>query len=420
MSELTPQKPDAQAPTPSVPADSGQLLASPTGADLKAEDAPTRRSRGDILTEGAAGAAQKLAQARTPSQLAWRELRKNRPAMLGLVMLSVLYLTAIFAQFIAPYNPQNRSPNGLDRTAHPPMKLRWREANGTFHKRPFVYLTQGGFTQERDYLYLPDPNQPRVVKWFVKGDAYKLFGLIPMRTHLFGVEDGAFFLLGTDNYGRDFFSRLVCGSQISLSVGLVAITISFSLGLLVGGISGYYGGRVDSIIMRGCEVLMSVPQFYLLLALAAALPADMPPARTYLLIIVILSFVGWAGMARIVRGMVLAVREREYVEAARALGQSDLRLIVRHILPATFTYSIIAATMSVPGYILGEAGLSFLNLGIRDPVPSWGNMLNEAQASILQGRWWNLIPGVMIFITTLAFNFFGDGLRDALDPKSRK
>lgn len=413
--------PEPGTPQPTVPADSGQLLASPTAADLKAEDTPRQRIHGNVLTGSAESAAKTFGQhARTPSQLAWRELRKNRPAMLGLAMLFLLYITALLGPFIAPYSPQNRSPNGMDRTGHPPMKLRWREANGTFHKRPFVYLTQGGFTQERDYVYLPDSNQPRVIKWFVKGEPYKLFGLIPLQTHLFGVEDGAIFLLGTDNYGRDFFSRLVYGAQISLSVGLIAIAISFTLGLLVGGVSGYYGGRVDSVIMRGCEVLMSVPQFYLLLALAAALPANLGSVKTYLLIIVILSLVGWAGMARIVRGMVLSVREREYVEAAQALGQSDLKIIIRHILPSTFTYSIIAATMSVPGYILGEAGLSFLNLGIRNPVPSWGNMLTEAQASILQGRWWTLIPGVLIFITTLAFNFLGDGLRDALDPKSRK
>ena len=201
----------------------------------------------------------------------------------------------------------------------------------------------------------------------------------------------------------------------------MAIIITFTLGMLVGGASGFYGGRIDDVIMRICEIMMSVPSFYLLLALSAALPPTLSPVAVYILIIVILSFVGWAGMARVVRGMVLSVRERDYVEAGRALGLTDLQLVKRHILPSTFTFAIVAATMSVPGYILGEAGLSFLGLGIRDPMASWGNMLSAAQnLTTLQSRAWILAPGVMIFITTLAFNFLGDGLRDALDPKSRK
>jgi peptide/nickel transport system permease protein len=220
--------------------------------------------------------------------------------------------------------------------------------------------------------------------------------------------------------GRDYLSRLLYGARISLSVGLIAIAITFSLGMLVGGMSGFYGGRADDIIMRICEVLMSVPDFYLLLALAAMLPPTLPPAEVYILIIAILSLVGWAGMARVIRGMVLSVREREYVEAARALAVPDLKIITRHILPSTFTYAIVAATLSIPGYILAEAGLSYLNLGIRDPMPSWGNMLSAAQnISVLEHQPWLLTPGVAIFLTTLAFNFLGDGLRDALDPKSR-
>jgi peptide/nickel transport system permease protein len=301
------------------------------------------------------------------------------------------------------------------------MKVRFRAADGSFSLRPFVYQTKRTRDENFQNVDLPIASEPRPLKFFTQGDPYRLFGLIPTRTHLFGVDNGYVFVLGTDQQGRDYFSRLLYGSQISLSVGLLAIAITFTLGMLVGGASGFYGGRVDDLIMRGCEVLMSVPDFYLLLALAAALPADMNPIVVYVLIIAILSFVGWAGMARIIRGMTLSVREREYVEAARSMGQSDLQIIVRHILPSTFTYAIVAATMSVPGYILGEAGLSFLGLGIRDPMASWGNMLSAAQdLTTLEERQWILAPGFVIALTTLAFNFLGDGLRDALDPKTRK
>ncbi|HEX8552564.1 MAG TPA: ABC transporter permease [Abditibacteriaceae bacterium] len=404
----------------------GQLIASPSlpGAtqnsvspDSTGGNGGDRRARGQFLT----GRASREIGELSPGRLAWRQLKKNRLAMVGLWTLVFLYTVALFAPFLAPYSAVADEPGGQSLGYHPPMKLRWREANGTWHKRPFVYLTQRKVDENYQPIDLPDPNQPRVVRFFVRGDSYRLFGFIPSNLHLFGVEDGFVYVLGTDQQGRDYFSRLLYGSQISLSVGLVAIAISFTLGMLVGGISGFYGGKIDDLIMRGCEIMMSVPDFYLLLALAAALPADMNPVLVYVLIIVILSFVGWAGMARIIRGMTLSVREREYVEAGRALGQSDLQIIRRHILPSTFTYAIVAATMSVPGYILGEAGLSFLGLGIREPMASWGNMLSAAQdLTTIESRQWILAPGFVIFITTLAFNFLGDGLRDALDPKSRK
>jgi peptide/nickel transport system permease protein len=347
-------------------------------------------------------------------------LKKNKLAIAGAVTLILLYTIALFGQFIAPYNPIDQSPGGQQKTFHPPMKLRWRTADGAWHLRPFVYGMVARWSEDRQLTYLPDPNQLYQIEFFVQGPEYKFLGVIPSRLHIFGVDKGYVYLLGTDEQSCDYFSRLIYGAQISLTVGLVAIFISFSLGMLVGGISGYFGGRVDSIIMRFCEVLMSVPDFYLLLALAAAMPVDINPALVYLLIISILSLVGWAGMARVVRGMVLSVREREYVEAAHALGVGDFKIIVRHILPSTFTYAIVAATMSVPGYILGEAGLSFLGVGIRPPMASWGNMLSAAQdLNTFSTHPWVLAPAVMIFITTLAYNFLGDGLRDALDPKTR-
>lgn len=357
----------------------------------------------------------------SPGGLAWRELKKNKLSMLGLRTLIFLYACALFAPFLSPYDATNPNPGGVSLGYHAPMKIRFRTASGGFSLRPFVYQTQRSRDENFRTVDLPDATQPRPLKFFTRGDEYRLFGLFPSTLHLFGVDNGYAFILGTDQQGRDYFSRLLYGSQISLSVGLLAIAITFSLGMLVGGASGYYGGRTDDFIMRGCEVLMSVPDFYLLLALAAALPADMNPVLVYVLIIAILSFVGWAGMARIIRGMTLSVREREYVEAARSMGQSDLQIIVRHILPSTFSYAIVAATMSVPGYILGEAGLSFLGLGIRDPMASWGNMLSAAQdLTTLEERQWILAPGFVIALTVLAFNFLGDGLRDALDPKTRR
>jgi peptide/nickel transport system permease protein len=356
----------------------------------------------------------------SPAKLVWRRLKKNKPAVAGAVTLLLLYTVALFGQFIAPYDLKDQSPGGHGAVYHPPMKLRWREANGAWHWRPFVYGTvsmrpKPGYPQ----AYLANPNRLYEIKFFVRGPRYKFLGLIPCSLHLFGAGNGYVYLLGTDEQRTDYFSRLIYGSQISLTVGLVAIFISFSLGLLAGGISGYFGGCTDNIIMRFCEILMCVPSFYLLLALSAALPQE-NSVLAYLLIICILSLLGWAGLARAVRGMALAVRQREYVEAARALGMNDLAIILRHILPSTFTYAIIAATMLVPEYILQEAGLSFLGVGIQKPMASWGNMLSAAQnIDTLSTHSWILAPAILIFVTTLAYNFLGDGLRDALDPKTR-
>ncbi len=417
---------------PTAASHEGQLVSAPALPDVTENASGLANGSSAPVTSGAQerakrqGLTGKAARAfdrgsMSPGQLAWHELKKNKLSMLGLWILVFLYGTALFAQFLSPYGATNPNPGGVSLGYHAPMSIRFRTANGAFSPRPFVYETVRSRDENFDTVDLPDASQPRPLKFFTRGDTYNVLGFIPCSVHLFGVDKGFVFVLGTDQQGRDYFSRLLYGSQISLSVGLLAILITFTLGMLVGGASGYYGGRADDIIMRGCEVLMSVPDFYLLLALAAALPADMNPIVVYVLIIGILSFVGWAGMARIIRGMTLSVREREYVEAARSMGQSDFKIIVRHILPSTFTYAIVAATMSVPGYILGEAGLSFLGLGIRDPMASWGNMLSAAQdLTTLEERQWILAPGFVIALTTLAFNFLGDGLRDALDPKTRK
>lgn len=361
-------------------------------------------------------AARELLPSQTPAQLAWRELKKNRLAVLSLWVLIVFYWIALFGQFFAPFHYMDQEPQGVNASFHPPMKIRFRDAQTGAFSLPFCYDTA---YQQGEWL--PDASKKLPLRFFIHGTPYKLWNLIPTDLHFVGAEDGPIFLLGTDEFGRDYLSRLIYGAMISLSVGFIGIIITFVIGMLVGGIAGFYGGRIDELIMRLCEVMMSIPDFYLLLALAAALPPTLNPVAVYLLIIIILSFVGWAGMARIIRGMVLSTREREYVEAGKALGLSDFQLITRHILPSTFTYAIIAATMSVPGYILAESGLSFLGLGIRDPMASWGNMLAAAQnLTTLTTRFWILAPAVAIFFTTLAFNLLGDGLRDALDPKSRK
>jgi peptide/nickel transport system permease protein len=355
------------------------------------------------------------APSETPWQLAWRQLRKNRFAMAGGAVLIVLYAAAIFASFLSPYSITERT----DQVYQPPSPVVFHDSHGTFSLEPFTEkLALDSATQT--YHVVPGNAVP--IKFFVPGEAYRLLGILPLNVHLFGTFGGTpFHPLGTDSDGRDVWSRLLAGSQISLTIGIVAICITFSIGLMMGGIAGYFGGAIDNILMRICEVIMSIPQFYLLIALAGLLPPTLDPRLTFLLIIVILSFVGWAGLARVIRGISLSTRELEYVQAARALGVSDLTIIRRHILPSAFTYATVSATLAIPGYILAESGLSFLGLGIKIPMPSWGNMLSAAMdIEVLTSKWWMLSPGVMIFITVLAFNFLGDGLRDALDPKLRR
>ncbi|MDP2652720.1 MAG: ABC transporter permease [Candidatus Omnitrophota bacterium] len=346
-------------------------------------------------------------------QIHLRQFRKNRLAVVCAWVLAALYAVALFADFLAPYTYRDE-----DRKYSycPPTAVRvWDEGRLSM---PFVYGINLTFNDLHARVYVQDNAQKYPVRLFARGEEYKWLGVIPSRTHLFGVDaPGRIYLLGADARGRDVFSRLMYGARISLSIGLIGVLISFTIGLIVGGIAGYYGGWVDNALMRICEMFMMVPGFYLLLALRAAVPENFNSVQIYFAIVIILSFISWASLARIIRGMCLSLREREYVLAAKAIGLSDMAVIIRHILPHTVSYSIVAVMLSIPGYILGESALSLIGLGIQDPFASWGNMLTDAMSIVrIQFAPWILWPAFFIFLTIVSFNIVGDALRDCLDP----
>lgn len=363
------------------------------------------------------GAAPADPQGRGPWKLMWAKLRRNKTAMFGLYVLAVLYFSAIFAGFLSPnhYATQHRTRNW-----HPPQigKLHLWDDEGQFHGL-FFYGTKRVHPAIAEYE--EDRSVIVPVQFFLEGDEYHLAGLFPAKTHLFGSGDpeNPLFLFGSDLTGRDVFSRVLYGGQISLSVGIVGILISMSLGMLVGGVAGYFGGWVDFTIMRLVEVILAVPGLYLILTLRQAFGQDLPSTQVYLIIVVVLAFIGWAANGRVIRGMVLSIKENDYVTAAEALGLSRMRIVIRHILPNTFSFVIVTATLYVPYYILGEVALSFLGVGIQDPEASWGNMLRDAQnVRNLTDFSWVVTPGFFIFVAVMAFNFVGDGLRDAADPRT--
>ena len=347
-----------------------------------------------------------------------KQLWKDKFARIALFLLGIIYFALFFADFIAPY-----TKDFSDRSMAyvPPSNIFTIDENGKLSK-PYTYNYKREFDPvELKIVYTLDRSQKHYVKFFAKGQPYKFLGLIPMKRHLITTDsEGRLFLLGTDINGRDVFSRILFGGRISMTIGFLALFVLFPIGLLYGGIAGYFGGKVDMIMMRFAEAVMSIPSFYLLIILASILPSGMTSVQRFMLIVVILALIGWASFARVVRGMVLSIKNQEYVQAAKSIGASRLRIIIKHILPQTTSFVIVAMTLSVPSYILSESGLSFLGLGIQQPDASWGNMLKEAQeyTNIIY-RPWLLTPGFLIFIAVLAFNLIGDTIRDILDPKSK-
>ena len=348
-----------------------------------------------------------------------KEILKDKFAGAALIILILMYICIACANFIAPYSKDFSDRN---QAYAPPSPIYTITQDGKL-SMPYTYNYVRVFEPKLyQNVYQLDRTQKHYLKLFVRGESYKILDIIPCSIHLFGTDDGGrFYLLGTDINGRDVFSRLLFGGRISLTIGFLALFILFPIGLLYGGISGYLGGWVDMIMMRFAEAIMSIPSFYLLIILASILPANMTSIQRFTLIVVILALIGWAGFARVVRGMVLSIKNEEFVQAAETIGASKLRVIIKHILPQTTSYVIIAMTLSVPSYILSESGLSFLGLGIQQPDASWGNMLKEAQEYInILYRPWLLTPGALIFIAVLCFNLIGDTVRDILDPKSRE
>jgi peptide/nickel transport system permease protein len=351
----------------------------------------------------------------TPRQLIWRKFVRNRIAVASGIVLILLYILILFAGFFSPYNMT--TPNSKYLYA-PPQRLRFIDSDGKFHMRPFVYRRTG----ERDpetmrFVYTEDKHIIDPVYFFIQGDNYKFLGLYETNLHFFGVKEGQIFLFGTDLRGRDMLSRILNGGRISLTLCIVGVAITVILGSIIGTLSGYFGGWVDNIIQRLIELIRSFPRLALWMALSAAIPADWPSLWVYFGIVIVLGFIGWTGLARELRGKVLALRSSDFVHAAEVAGANTNRVMFAHMIPNMASHIMVTATVRIPMMIIAESSLSFLGLGIKPPMTSWGLLLSQAhRVQVLKLYPWMLIPGLFIIISVLCFNFVGDGLRDVIDP----